>query len=106
MVCGRKRPLGIEKSDDHGRHKSTDCLWVTKSSPNCVAVSAAHTLQMQAALMTACISKGCICINTVLFVLHIFNVFKSKYGCGMLVSCSSCWVFYSCTVTDDRGAQM
>lgn len=41
MVCGRKGPLGIEKSDDDGRHEG--CLWVAQSSPFWVLVTTAHT---------------------------------------------------------------
>lgn len=30
-ACGRKRPLGTEKSDDLGKHESTDRLRATKA---------------------------------------------------------------------------
>lgn len=43
MVCGRERPLGTEKSDDRGRHKSTHCRKATPSSPFIVAVTIQHT---------------------------------------------------------------
>lgn len=49
----QEETVGHRKSDDHGRQKSTNCLWVTQNSPFHVPVTTTHTLQMQAAVMTA-----------------------------------------------------
>lgn len=73
MVCGRKRPLGIEKSDDHGRHESTDCLWVTKLSIPCACDYNTHIAD--AGSRNDCRLCVCICINTALFVLYMCTLY-------------------------------
>lgn len=55
MVCGRRRPSGVEKSDDQGKHKHTDRLRVTMPPFLHACDYTMYTVQIQAGLMTASI---------------------------------------------------
>lgn len=52
MVCGSRGPLGIQKSDDHGRGIHTVPLGNTKLSVLRACVCRTYTRQMQAAAVT------------------------------------------------------
>lgn len=73
-MCGSRGPLGIQKSDDHGRRIHTVPLGNTKLSVLRACASRTHTRQMQAAAATlTALHVDSVCLySSIRYFHHLF----------------------------------